>query len=157
VARSSPQRHGWRRPSWTRALLVETRARTTGGRVPPATLSRALALVHARRGRPRPTLRCPWSPAAKARRLGESRRRLAALPRRRAAVYQDEVDSHRNPTLGLDGLVRGQQKEAVTPGHHVQRYLAGALDVRTGLRSGVEGERKASARFRASRGRLRAD
>jgi serine/threonine protein kinase len=107
--------------------------------------------------RARPTVRCPWSPAAKARRLGESRRLPAALPRRHAAVYQDEVDSHRNPTLGLDGLVRGQHKEVVTPGHHVQRYLAGALDVRTGLLRWGEGERKASARFMASLGRLRAD
>jgi transposase len=157
VVRSSPQRHGWRRPTWTRELLVETLAQKTGVRVHAATMSRALAFVHARRGRPRPTVRCPWSPAAKARRLEEIRRLLATLPRRHVAVYEDEVDVHLNPKIGLDWMVRGQQKEVVTPGNNVKRYLAGALDVRTGLLTWVEGERKASALFIALLGRLRAD
>ena len=30
VVRSTPQRYGWRRPTWTRELLVETLARQTG-------------------------------------------------------------------------------------------------------------------------------
>jgi transposase len=157
VVRSSPQRHGWRRPTWTRELLVETLAQKTGVRIHVATMSRALALIHARRGRPRPTVRCPWSPAAKAGRLGEIRRLLATLPRRQVAVYEDEVDIHLNPKIGLDWMVRGQQKEVVTPGNNVKRYLAGALDVRTGLLTWAEGERKASALFIALLGRLRAD
>ncbi len=156
VVRSSPQRHGWRRPTWTRELLVEALARKTGVRVHAATMSRALARIHARRGRPRPTVRCPWSAGAKARRLGEIRRLLAALPRRHAAVYEDEVDIHLNPKIGWDWMVRGQQKEVVTPGNNVKRYLAGALDVRSGLVTFVEGERKASALFIALLGRLRA-
>jgi transposase len=157
VVRSSPQRHGWRRPTWTRELLVEALARETGARVHVATMSRALALIRARRGRPRPTVRSPWSPAAKARRLREIRRLLATLPRRHAAVYEDEVDIHLNPKIGWDWMVRGQQKEVVTPGNNVKRYLAGALDVRTGLLTWVEGERKASALFIALLDRLRAD
>ena len=156
VVRSSPQKHGWRRPTWTRELLVETLARRTGVRVHVATLSRALALIHARRGRPRPAVRCPWSDAAKARRLDEIRRLLATLPRRHVAVYEDEVDIHLNPKIGLDWMVRGQQKEVRTPGQNVKRYLAGALDVRTGLLTWVEGERKASALFIALLGELRA-
>jgi transposase len=156
VVRSSPQRHGWRRPTWTRELLVETLARKTGVRVHTATMSRALALIHARRGRPRPTVRCPWAAGAKARRMGEIHCLLATLPRRHAAVYEDEVDVHLNPKIGLDWMVRGQQKEVVTPGNNVKRYLAGALDVRSGLLTFVEGERKASALFIALLGRLRA-
>jgi transposase len=156
AVRSSPQRHGWRRPTWTRELLVEALARRTGVRVHAATMSRALALVHARRGRPRPTVCCPWPSAARARRLGEIRRLLATLPRRQAAVYEDEAVIHLNPKIGWDWMVRGQQKEVVTPGNNVKRYLAGALDVRTGLLTWVEGERKASALFIALLGRLRA-
>src|SRR5205085_7426277 len=57
----------WRRPSWTRELLVETLVRLTGVRVHVTTMSRALALVEARRGRPRPTVGCPWPKAAKTR------------------------------------------------------------------------------------------
>jgi transposase len=64
-----------------------------------------------------------------------------------AVVYEDEVDIHLNPKIGLDWMVRGQQKEVVTPGQNVKRYLAGALDARTGLLTWVEGERKASALF----------
>jgi transposase len=154
VVRSSPQTHGWRRPTWTREMLVETLHKKTGVRIHVATMSRALALVQARRGRPRPTVCCPWSPTAKARRLSAIRKLLATLPRRHVAVYEDEVDIHLNPKIGLDWMVRGQQKEVVTPGQNVKRYLAGALDVRTGLLRWVEGERKTSALFIALLDRL---
>jgi transposase len=147
LVRSSPQEHGWRRPSWTREMLVQTMERKTGVRIHVATMSRALALIAARRGRPRPTVRCPWSPIAKGRRLAEIQRLLASLPEDEVAVYEDEVDIHLNPKIGWDWMVRGQQKEVVTPGQNVKRYLAGALDVRTGMVLWVEGERKTSALF----------
>lgn len=147
VVRASPQQYGWRRPTWTREMLVATLAQQTGVRIHPATMSRALALVRARRGRPRPTVRCPWAPAARAARLQAIDRLLASLPRRHLAVYEDEVDIHLNPKIGWDWMVRGQQKEVVTPGQNVKRYLAGALDVRSGLVTWVEGERKCSALF----------
>ncbi len=154
AVRSCPPQHGWRRPTWTRELLVITLAEQTGVRVHVATLSRALALIRARRGRPRPTVRCPWSPAAKTRRLEEIRAVLGSLPRTEVGVYEDEVDIHLNPKIGLDWMVRGQQKEVRTPGQNVKRYLAGALDVRTGQVTWVEGERKASALFIALLARL---
>jgi transposase len=147
VVRGTPPQYGWRRPTWTRELLVETLARQTGVRVHVTTMSRALALVKARRGRPRPTVGCPWAKAAKARRLNVIRNPLAALPRREVAVYEDEVDVHLNPKIGLDWMGRGQQKEVRTPGQNVKRYLAGALDARTGQVHWVEGLRKTSALF----------
>jgi transposase len=147
VVRATPQDYGWRRPTWTRELLVETMVRHTGVRVHVTTMSRALALVQARRGRPRPTVGCPWAKAAKTRRLNAIRQLLAALPRRHVAVYEDEVDIHLNPKIGLDWMVRGQQKEVLTPGKNVKRYLAGALDVCSGRVLWVEGERKTSALF----------
>jgi transposase len=155
LVRSSPQDHGWTRPTWTRELLVMALERQTGVGVHVATMSRALALIEARRGRPRPTVRCPWSPIAKGRRLAEIRRLLATLPPDHAAFYEDEVDIHLNPKIGLDWMVKGQQKEVVTPGQNVKRYLAGAWDVRTGILTWVEGERKASALFIALLTRLR--
>ena len=139
--------YGWRRPTWTRELLVETLVRETGVRVHVTTMSRALAMVQARRGRPRPTVGCPWAKAAKTRRLNALRHLLATLPRGHVAVYEDEVDIHLNPKLGLDWMVRGQQKEVVTPGKNVKRYLAGALDARSGQLLWVEGERKTSVLF----------
>jgi transposase len=147
AVRSSPEKYGWPRPTWTRELLVETLARRTRVRISVGTMSRALALIKARRGRPRPIVRCPWSDAAKNRKLQAIRRFLGQLPRRHAAFYEDEVDIHLNPKIGLDWMGYGQQKEAVTPGKNVKRYLAGALDVRTGRLLWVEGERKTSALF----------
>jgi transposase len=149
VVRATPKDYGWRRPTWTRELLVETLVRQTGVRVHVATMSRALALVQARRGRPRPTVGCPWAKAAKTRRLNAIGRLLATRPRGHVAVYEDEVDIHLNPKIGLDWMVRGQQKQVVTPGQNEKRYLAGALDARTGQLLWVEGARKTSALFLA--------
>lgn len=80
VVRSSPDQYGWRRPTWTREMLVETLRRETGQRIHVATMSRALALVKARRGRPRPVVRCPWSPWAKTRRFTIDSRSDAGHP-----------------------------------------------------------------------------
>jgi transposase len=147
VVQSSPARQGWRRPTWTRELLVETLRRLTGVRIHVSTMSRALAAINARRGRPKPTVCCPWSKAAKTRRLREIARLIETLPKDEVAVYEDEVDIHLNPKLGLDWMVSGQQKTVPTPGRNQKRYLAGALDVRTGKLTWVEGERKTSLLF----------
>ena len=64
---------------------------------------------------------------------------LARLPRREWAFYEDEVDIHLNPKVGLDWMVCGQQKEVATPGKNEKRYLAGALEVRTRMLIWVEG------------------
>jgi transposase len=142
VVRSSPPKYGWRRPTWTRELLVETLVRETGVRIHVATMSRALALIKARHGRPRPKVKCPWHPAAKTRRLNRIARLLESLPRNEIAVFEDEVDVHLNPKIGLDWMGLGQQKEVMTPGKNEKHYLAGALDARTGELHWVEGEKK---------------
>src|SRR5581483_12234685 len=77
------------------------------------------------------------------------------LPRGHVAVYEDEVDIRLNPKVGLDWRGRGQQKEVRTPGQNVKRYLAGALDARTGQLHWVEGPRKTSALFIALLAQLR--
>jgi transposase len=147
TVRSTPQKYGWPRPTWTRELLVDALARQTGSRIHPATMSRALALIKARRGRPRPVVGCPWPEKTKNRRLAAIRRLLGELPRRHAAFYEDEVDIHLNPKIGLDWMGYAQQKEVVTPGKNVKRSLAGALDVRTEMLLWVEGDRKNSILF----------
>lgn len=142
IVRSSPLEHGWRRPTWTRELLIETMVRKTGVRIHVTTMSRALAMIKARRGKPRPSVKCPWHPAAKTRRLNKIAQLVASLPRKEVAVYEDEVDVHLNPKIGLDWMGLGQQKEVVTPGKNEKRYLAGALDVRTGEIHWVEATKK---------------
>lgn len=147
VVKSNPQEHGWKRPTWTREILVETMMQKTGVRIHPATMSRALKSIRARRGNPRPVVRCPWPKQARTRRINAIRKMVKNLPAAHVAVYEDEVDIHLNPKIGLDWMVCGQQKEVVTPGQNVKRYMAGAMDAVTGRLVWVEGERKTSALF----------
>jgi transposase len=142
-----PRDYGWRRATWTRELLVETLVRRTGVRIHVATMSRALRRLGARRGRPRPVVRCPWAQAAKTRRLNNIRRLLDTLPADEVALYSDEVDIHLNPKIGWDWMLPGLQKQVCTPGQNEKRYLAGALDTQTGLLYWVEGRRKNSDVF----------
>lgn len=147
VVASSPEQHGWPRPTWTREMLVRTLRTLTGVRIHLATMSRALGAIGARRGRPKPTVACPWSKSAKNRRLREIQQLIETLPADEVAVYEDEVDIHLNPKIGLDWMVPGQQKTILTPGQNQKRYLAGALDARTGELIWVEGLRKTSLLF----------
>lgn len=144
---SSPQQFGWQRPTWTRELLVITMERLAGVRVHPSTMSKALRKIGARRGRPKPTVNCPWSEAAKNKRLSALRRLEQTLPPGEVLVYEDEVDIHLNPKIGLDWMLRGQQKTVLTPGKNKKRYLAGALNSRAGKVTWVEADRKDSMLF----------
>lgn len=147
VVQGQPRDYGYSRPTWTRELLVAVLEQLTGVRVHVGTMSRALRQIGARRGRPRPTVRCPWPKRRKNRRLRELRA-LASQPRRgEVVVYADEVDVHLNPKIGLDWMNRGQQKEVVTPGQNQKRYLAGALDAASGRLTCVEGVQKNSSLF----------
>jgi transposase len=154
LVRSSPQQHGHRRPTWTRELLVQTLLKHGYPKVHVATLSRALKQIKARRGRPRPTVGCPWAPRRKARRLQRIRQLVQSLPKDEVAVYEDEVDIHLNPKIGYDWMGHGQQKEVRTPGQNQKRYLAGALNVRTQELLWVEGESKDSWLFVQLLGKL---
>jgi len=144
---SSPQDYGWSRPTWTQELLCEVMAERTGVRVGQSTMSRLLKKIGARLGRPRPVLRCPWKKSRKTRHLRKITRLIEGLAKNEVAVHADEVDIHLNPKIGFDWMLPGQQKEVVTPGQNVKRYLAGAKDVRTGLVHWVAGAHKRSSLF----------
>ena len=143
----SPQDYGYPRPTWTRELLAKLMHEFTGTKVHPATMSRALKLNKARRGRPRPRVKCPWPRRDKELRLAAIRGLVDDLPPEEAAAYLDEVDVHLNPKIGLDWMNCGTQKQVLTPGTNVKRYLCGAMDTRTGLLTWVKGERKNSLLF----------
>lgn len=147
VVDASPQVYGYLRPTWTRELLAKVMHTLSGIKVHPATMSRALKQIKARLGRPRPTVGCPWPKSHKNQRLLELAGLVDKLPADEVAVYLDEVDIHLNPKIGLDWMNCGKQKEVVTPGNNVKRYLCGALDARTGRVTWVKGERKNSLLF----------
>ena len=147
VVDASPQVYGYLRPTWTRELLAKVMHTVSGIKVHPATMSRALKQIKARLGRPRPTVGCPWPKSRRNQRLAELAGLVDNLPADEVAVYLDEVDIHLNPKIGLDWMNCGRQKEVVTPGNNVKRYLCGALDARTGRVTWVKGERKNSLLF----------
>lgn len=144
---STPGDFGWPRPTWTCELLTATALRITQVRVHPATMSKLLRKLGARRGRPKPIVACPWSNARKKGRIRAIKRLERTLSDADVLVYEDEVDIHLNPKMGCDWMPRGQQKPVLTPGKNQKRYLAGALDARTGELTWVTGERKNSPLF----------
>jgi transposase len=143
----SPQDYGYPRPTWTRELLARLMHELTGTKVHPATMSRALKAIGARRGRPRPRVQCPWPRRDKELRLAAIRAVIDNLPADQAAVYLDEVDVHLNPKIGLDWMNRGTQKQVPTPGTNEKRYVCGAMDACSGLLTWVKAGRKDSLLF----------
>lgn len=142
-----PTDFGERRPTWTQELLVRVAAKKTGVAVSTKTMSRTLVRIGARLGRPRPSVRCPWPRRRRRRRIAEIRRLVRNLPPDEVALWSDEVDVHLNPKIGPDWMLKGQQKEVVTPGKNEKRYIAGAIHARTKRMTWVTGERKTSALF----------
>jgi len=141
----SPQAYGWQRPTWTQELLVLVAEQETRIRVSTSTMSRLLARHHARCGRPKPIVGCPWSKHRRTRRMNEIRRLREQLQPAEVLLYEDEVDIHLNPKIGSDWMLEGQQKTVLTPGQNQKRYLAGAVNQATGRLSWVEGCRKTSS------------
>ena len=143
----TPFDYGYHRPTWTQELLIRVLTELTGIAVSRSTMCRLLRRLGIRRGMPKPTVGCPWSPKARKRRIGLIRRLIETLPDDQAAFYEDEVDIHLNPKIGPDYMLAGQQKKVLTPGKNVKHYIAGALDVRTGRVVWVDSDRKRSALF----------
>lgn len=143
----TPKDFGYPQPTWTRELLIRVMKKLTGIEIRLGTMSRALKSIGARRGRPRPTVGCPWSDAEKSRRIAAIDQMRARCSRHDVVVYEDEVDIHLNPKIGLDWMNRGHQKEVLTPGQNAKRYLAGAYEPSTGRLIVVEGEKKTSDLF----------
>lgn len=147
IVAENPDHFGWPRPTWTQEMLALTLQRRTGVKLSRQTVGRCLWAIGARLGRPRPVLRCPWKKAAQMRRIRAIERLLATLPEDEVALYGDEVDIHLNPKIGPDWMLPGQQKVVVTPGQNVKRYVAGALDTRTGQLLWVADRHKRSGLF----------
>lgn len=143
----SPRKYGYLRTTWTLELLAKVAAKRTGIEVSTTTIGRLLKQHRVRLGRPKPTVGCPWKKARKMRRLRQIRHLVNHARRNEVVVYVDEVDIHLNPKIGPDWMLRGQQKEVLTPGKNEKRYLAGALDAHTQRLVWVEAERKTSDLF----------
>jgi transposase len=147
VACDSPQDHGYRRPTWTQELLILVMENRLEISISRTRMSRLLRELEIRLGSPKPIVGCPWKKARRKRRLRALRRLEEDLPKGDVLVYVDEVDIHLNPKIGRDYMLRGTQKSVLTPGKNEKRYLAGALNVKTGKLTWVEWDRKTSDLF----------
>jgi len=143
----SPRDYGFLRPTWTRELLVLVAEEQTAVRVSVCVMGRTLRAVGARRGRPKPLVEGTLGERQERRRLAAIRKLIAELPRDEVAVYEDEVDIHLNPKIGLDWMNEGTQKTVMTPGKNEKAYLAGTLDARDGTLLWVGGTVKNSGLF----------
>ncbi|WP_244224370.1 IS630 family transposase [Corallococcus sicarius] len=147
VLEGTPQQSGWRRTTWTRELLAREVERRGRVRVSPATMGRALISVGARRKWPRSVVRCPCPSCRRRQRLWQLKCWATYARPQEPVLYEDEMDVHRNPKIGLDWMLPGQRREVVTPGNNRKQYVAGALDAHTGRLTWVKGQRKTSALF----------
>jgi transposase len=147
VVAKSPQDYGYSRPTWTQELLVKVLANKTGITVARSTMSRLLRENGVRRGRPKPYVECPWRKRRRQKRLRQLRRLREELPADEVLLDADEIDIHLNPKIGPDYMLRGQQKRVRTPGKNEKRYLAGALDSRSGRLLWEEWPNKSSDLF----------
>ena len=143
----SPRDYGFLRPTWTRELLVLVAEEQTAVRVSVCVMGRTLRAVGARRGRPKPIVEGTLGERQQRRRLAAIRKLIAELPQDEVAVYEDEVDIHLNPKIGLDWMNEGTQKTVMTPGKNEKAYLAGTLDARDGTLLWVGGIVKNSGLF----------
>jgi len=133
LLRATPDEFGWSRPTWTRELLCLQMRGENWPSVAVCTMGRVLARIGARLGLPKPVVLCPWRRDARLRRLREIRALEARASAAEPVLHADEVDIHLNPRIGRDWMLRGQQRRIVTPGKNKKFYIAGALDLRTGV------------------------
>lgn len=143
----TPRQFGYRRTTWTLALLVRVLRERTGVRLSRSTMSRLLRRLKIRLGRPKPFVKCPWPKKRQDLRIRRLRYLLLHARAGEVWVFEDEVDIHLNPKIGPDYMLPGQQKKVLTPGANEKRYLAGALNAFTGQLTWVEGESKNSELF----------
>lgn len=126
----SPRELGWHRSTWTLELLAKQIEETQGIKISPSHIRNMLMAAGCRRGRPRPGLRIP----IKGRRavLKAICGVVASATRDDEVFYVDEADIDLNPRIGSCYMQRGRQIVVLTPGKNEKRYVAGALNARTG-------------------------
>jgi transposase len=138
---------GWQRPTWTRESLALTLAEQNFPLVAPCTVGRALRNIGARRGRPKPTVKCPWPKRLRDKVLRSLKKLEQVASDKEPVLFEDEVDLHLNLKVGLDWMNRGTQRDLPTPGQNQKHYLAGALDSRSQRLWFVDAPHKNSSLF----------
>jgi transposase len=135
-------------------LLAREIEKEIGIRLSPSHIRALLLEMGCRRGRPRPGLRIPVR--GRRRILAQISRVVGRSSSRQEVFYIDEADVDLNPRIGSCYTRKGRQMIVLTPGKNQKRYLAGALNARTGRVIHAESLRKNSSLFLALLERLSA-
>jgi transposase len=130
LLKTGPRAWGWCRTRWSCATLaLELQARR-GVRVSTETMRRwlhDLGWVWKRA-----KLAAKDDDPQRVEKLARIRVVFERLQAQAALFFADELDIHLLPKVGYQWMPKGAQVEVLTPGTNEKRYLAGALDMRTG-------------------------
>ena len=136
----TPQAYGWCRTRWscqTLSLELATRRVVTLSR---ETIRRCLHELGYVWKRARHAARD--DDPARVSKLARIRHLIETLPKNAALFFADELDIHLLPKIGYEWMLKGTQREVMTPGTNQKHYLAGALHFLSGKMLSVVGERK---------------
>jgi transposase len=130
LLKKTPAAYGWCRTRWSCATLALQLQAQRGISVSAETVRRGLhALDWVWK---RAKLVAKDSDPERAAKLARIRSVSEQLGCREALLFADELDLHLLPKVGAQWMPRATQVEVLTPGKNERRYLAGALELRTG-------------------------
>ncbi len=136
----TPHAYGWCRTRWSCATLALQLAAGRGYAVSRETIRRTLHRLGYAWKRARHAARD--DDPERSGKLARIRHLVETLPANAALFFADELDIHLLPKLGYEWMLRGTQREVMTPGTNQKSYLAGALNFVSGRMLHVVGERK---------------
>ena len=125
-----PWAYGWCRTRWSCATLALELQVRRGGQVSAETVRRwlhELGWVWKRA-----KLAAKDDDTQRVEKLARIRFRFEHLPAQAALFFADELDIPLLPKVGYQWMPQGEQLEVLTPGTNAKRYLAGALEMRSG-------------------------
>lgn len=140
LLKRTPAAYGWCRTRWSCATLALQVKAGHGTRVSRETIRRTLHNLDYRWKRARHTARD--DDPERISKLARIRHLFENLPPDAAFFFADELDIHLLAKLGYEWMLRGTQREVMTPGTNRKGYLGGALNFVTGKMVSVVGERK---------------
>ena len=146
LLKATPHAYDWCRTRWSCATLALTLQTKRGVTVSAETMRRWLHEVGWVWKRAK--LVAKDDDPQRVNRLARIRYRFEQLRLDEAMVFADELDIHLLPKVGCAWMPKGTQLAVMTPGQNQKYYLAGALDVTTGMLHRCLGPRKTNALFR---------
>jgi transposase len=130
MLKKPPAFYGWCRTRWSCAALAAELKASRGIDASAETVRRWLHEMDWAWKRPKPIARDDDDERVD--RLAKIRFAFEHLGTRAVMVFADELDIHLLSKIGYEWMPRGEQRQIATPGTNEKRYLAGALELKTG-------------------------